>query len=67
MTVFTVDMFPYKITEPFQQSDFKFELPKKPENTPLFSYYLSFLDSKQTVSTCAVLGNISQGVTSFVL
>ena len=40
-THFAVDMFPYK----------KAELPKKPRNTPLFSLYLSFLDSKQTVST----------------
>lgn len=35
----------------FQKSGFKSKPPKKPGNTPLFSLYLSFLDSKQTVST----------------
>ena len=49
-THFAVDMFPYKKTELFQKSGFKSQPPKKPGNTPLFSLYLSFLDSKQTVS-----------------
>lgn len=57
--IFAVDMFLYKITEPFQRSCFKSQLPKKPGNMPLSGFYLSFLDIKTTVSTCPVLGNIS--------
>ena len=34
-THFAVDMFPYKITELFQELGFTFQLPKKPGNTPL--------------------------------
>ena len=50
-THFAVDMSPHKKAELFQKSGFKSKLPKKPGNMPLFSLYLSFLDSKQTVST----------------
>ena len=58
---FAVDMFPYKKTELFQKSGFKSKPPKKPGNTPLSGFYLSFLDIKTTVSTCSVWGNISTG------
>ena len=50
-TPFTADMFPYKITELFQELGFKSKPPKKPGNTPLSGLYLSFLDIKTTVST----------------
>ena len=51
-TYFAVDMFPYKKTKLFKKSGFKSKPPKKPGNTPLFSLYLSFLDSNTTLSTC---------------
>ena len=51
-THFAVDMFPYKKTELFQKSDFKSKPPKKPGNTPLSGFYLSFLAINTTVSTC---------------
>ena len=35
-------MCPYKITELFQKYGFKSKPPKKPENTPLSGFYLSF-------------------------
>ena len=60
-THFAVDIFPYKKTELFQKSGFKSKPPKKPGNTPLSGFYLSFLDIKTTVSTCSVWGNISTG------
>lgn len=50
-THFAVDMFPYKKIELFQKSGF----------------YLSSLDSKQTVSTCPVLPNRSTPLTLTVL
>ena len=50
-THFSVDMFTYKKTELFQKFGFKFKLRKKPGNTPLSGFYLSFLDIKTTVST----------------
>ena len=50
--IFAVDMFPYKITEPFQWLGFTSQLPKKPGNTPLFCFYSSFLDINTTHSTC---------------
>nr|DAV57820.1 MAG TPA: hypothetical protein [Caudoviricetes sp.] len=51
-THFTVDMFPYKKTELFQELGSKSQLPKKPGNTLLSVLYLSFLDIKTTHSTC---------------
>ena len=66
-THFAVDMFPYKKTELFQKSGFKSKPPKKPGNTPLSGFYLSSLDSKQTVSTCPVLPNRSTPLTLTVL
>ena len=44
-------MFPYKKTELSARLLWCYQSRKKPGNTPLFSLYLSFLDSKQTVST----------------
>ena len=51
-THFAVDMFPYKKTELFQKSGFKSKPPKKPRNTPLSVFYLSFFDINTTHSTC---------------
>ena len=62
-THFTVDMFPYKKTELFQELGSKSQLPKKPGNTLLSVLYLSFLDIKTTHSTCPVPGNKSTGCT----
>jgi len=45
-------MFPYKKTELFQKSGFKSKPPKKPGNTPLSVFYLSFFDINTTHSTC---------------
>ena len=41
-TDFAVDMCPYKITQLFQKYGFKSKPPKKPENTSLSGFYLSF-------------------------
>ena len=46
--IFAVDMFPYRITEPFQRLGLTSQLPKKPGNTPLSDSYLSFLDINTT-------------------
>ena len=62
-TYFAVDMFPYKKTELFQKSGFKSKPPKKPGNTPLSGFYLSFLDINTTVSTCMEWQNWSTGRT----
>ena len=43
--------FSYKKTELFQKSDFKSKPPKKPGNTPLSGFYLSFLAINTTVSS----------------
>ena len=51
-THFAVDMFPYKTTELFQELGFYSQLPKKPGNTPLSVFYLSFFDINTTHSTC---------------
>ena len=60
---FAVDMFPYKKTELFQKSGFKSKPPKKPGNTLLSGFYLSFLDIKTTVSQCMLHPNISTPLT----
>ena len=48
-TDFALDMFPYKKTKLFQKSGFKSKPPKKPGNTPLSGFYLSFLAINTTV------------------
>lgn len=57
-TDFALDMFPYKKTKLFQKSGFKSKPPKKPGNTPLSGFYLSFLDINTTVSICASLSKL---------
>ena len=57
--IFTVDMFPYKITQPLQSSVQSLNFQKKLGNMLLSGFYISFLPSRHTVSTCPVLGNIS--------
>ena len=58
-----MDMSPYKKTELFARLLWWCSPRKKPRNTPLFGSYLSFLDSKQTVSTWTVFENCSTSVT----
>ena len=58
-TDFALDMFPYKKTKLFQKSGFKSKPPKKPGNTPLSGFYLSFLDINTTVSTVFPLSHKS--------
>lgn len=61
-THFAVDMFPYKTTELFQELGFYSQLPKKPGNTPLSDFYLSFPDINTTVSTVLSLSQQSSFV-----